>query len=1166
MRAAHRFLSTLSFALIFSALSGSSLLAQQSSVSPLRASSPRNLITQPVKETQLTVLRGNTHPLARPEFDLGSAPATLPMQRMLLVLKRSPQQELALRTLLDNQQDKASPSYHKWLTPQQFGQQFGPTNADLQIITTWLQSHGFQLGAPSKGRTVLEFSGSASQVQEAFHTPIHKYIVNGEQHWANSTDPQIPTALTPAVAGILTLHNFLKKPLLHLSTTPVPAKLRPGKRPEVTLQDGTYALAPADYATIYNINPVYNTPNNNTGQTATIAIVARNDLYNGGSDVENFRSNFLPSYSISDFQIIPNGPDPGDVGGGEEAEATLDTTWAGAVAPGAAIDFVVSASTNTTDGVDLSETYIVENNLADIMTESFGSCEVEATDQAGVVALAEQAAAQGITYMVSTGDSGAEGCDDPNSETVATGPISVNVLASTNFNVAVGGTLFNENGDNALYWSTTNTNNESALSYIPEDVWNESCTAATCTGTNTPGIWAGGGGVSIFSTAKPVWQTGVTGIPQDNARDLPDVALSAASHDGYLLCLEGSCVPNSQGEFNVYLISGTSASSPSFAGIMGLVVQQMATVNPGQSPRQGQANYILYRLATLPNASAPCNASSTTGLPGTSCIFNDVTVGNNAVPGEVNYSSATADYQATVGYDLTTGLGSVNVANLVSQWNSVTFNPTTTTLGLTPVINITHGSPVNVTATVAPSSGTGTPTGDVSLIAATGPSLSAQTAFQFFTLSAGSIAQSTNLLPGGGPYNVTAQYGGDATYAPSVSAPVQVTVGPEPSTTTLSGPFTQDQNGLYTIQFSTPQPFGTPVFIRADVVGNSGIGSPTGTVTFTSSSGTIPNGASQLLNNQGNTSIQSNPFLVNGPVAPFDAGQYSISATYAGDASFLASSATPPITFTIQPGFFANVPANVSSVLVSAPGASGTSSVSISSSTGFSGTITLACSGLPAGATCAFSPASITATGTPTTTTATIVVTTTAATTAQLQPPSLPNSPSSPLPFYLAHWMSSFPLLFSGLLISGVLLVGTTLFGLQSMPQRTSASSPLGNPDSSQPGNSDSSRLGKGTTFSRAINAFKMNPRFSARGKLSPASRLFLQTATIGSKSLIPAFSLAALLLLLLALPACGGGSSHTTPPVVTPPTPTPAGTYNVTVTATSGSLTSSNGFTLFVE
>src|SRR5271166_858335 len=236
MRVVCRFSSRVVFAVIlaFVAFSFSQALsAQEANSAPGAGVVPRPLIMQPVDETQMTVLKGNTHRLARPEFDLGTAPATLPMLRMLLVLRRSAQQESALRKLLDDQQDKGSPSYHKWLTPEQFGQQFGPTDSDMQTITSWLQSHGFQVGS-TKGRTVLEFSGSASQVKEAFHTTIHKYLVNGEQHWANANEPSIPTVLTPAVAGVMTLHNFLKKPQIRFDVHPTPANFTSGKPPYVT--------------------------------------------------------------------------------------------------------------------------------------------------------------------------------------------------------------------------------------------------------------------------------------------------------------------------------------------------------------------------------------------------------------------------------------------------------------------------------------------------------------------------------------------------------------------------------------------------------------------------------------------------------------------------------------------------------------------------------------------------------------------------------------------------------------------------------------------------------------------------------------------------------------------------------------------------------------------
>jgi len=1039
------------------------VFAQESSGAQSAAALPP-LITQAVNEAQVTVLKGNTHPLARPQFDLGTAPATLPMQRMLLVLKRSPAQEAALRKLLDDQQDKHSPSYHKWLTPLQYGQQFGPTDSDLQTITSWLQSYGFQVGT-TQGRTVLEFSGSASQVQQAFHTAIHKYLVNDEQHWANSSDPQIPTALTPAVAGVLTLHNFLKKPLVRYTRQTVPAKIRAGNRPAITFSDGSHGLAPLDFAKIYNSDAYSTTTPGPTGSGVVIGVVGRSNLFNGTEDVTDFDSAQIFDVTGGTFNVILNGPDPGDLGGSEEIEATLDSTWTGAVAPGATVDFVVSAGTNTTDGTDLSEVYIIENNLADIMTESFGSCEAQNTgEEAGVLALAEQAAAQGITYFVSTGDSGAEGCDDP-SEAAATFPVSVNILAATPFNTAVGGTVFDDTANPAIYWSSTNTGQESAISYIPEDVWNDSCPASTC-GSNA-NIAAGGGGVSTLFQ-KPTWQTGVTGIPAGSARDIPDVVLSASTHDGYVLCLEGSCVPDSTGEFSLFLVGGTSASAPSFAGIMAQVDQEMVILNPGSSPRQGVAGYVLYRLAATENATlAQCNGSGTT-LPVSTCIFHDITVGNNAVPGEVNYGSATAQYQATVGYDLASGLGSVNINNLVTNWNTVTFNPTTTTLALTP-LSITHGATVTVTIGVAPSSGTGTaPTGDVALIALNGPS-PAQTGTNFYTLSAGSAGGTTNQLPGGS-YNVTANYAGDATYAPSVSTPVAIQVTAENSTTTVS----QFDQNFNPIAPGTSLPFGSFIFVRADVAGSSNRGVPTGLVTFKDTAPNFPGAIFNpvinpvALNSEGNTSIGAG-------VINFDAGSHSISASYAGDASFNASSSTKSASFTIQPGF-AGV-SGPNSVTVASPGMSGTTVVGIVASTGFNTAISFSCSGLPAEASCG--TASATGSGSNTIVNTTITVTTTAPHTTMLQP--------NERPYYFAMIFGG------GMPLAGLFLVAA--------PRRRRWSSLLG----------------------------------------------------------------LMVVALLVTVPACGGGSGGTkTPPVQDPGTP--AGTYNITLTATAGSISAQAAFTLTVQ
>jgi subtilase family serine protease len=927
----------------------------------LVVATPRPLITEALDESRLTVLKGNTHPLARREFDLGTAPASLPMERMLLVLKRSDEQETALRKLLDDQQDKNSPHYHKWVTPEQFGAQFGPTDGDMQMITSWLQSHGFQVGS-TKGRTVLEFSGSASQVKEAFHTSIHKYVVHGEQHWANANDPSIPAALAPAVAGIKTLHNFLKKPMVHMAEKYVPAKLVAKSRPEFTSGSGLHALTPDDYRVIYNS---MNSPFSGLG--VTIAVVGRSNLFNGGQDVSDFRNVFGVAGGGNGLTIILNGPDPGDIGDGDELEATLDASWSGALAPSANIDFVVSGSTNTTDGIDLSELYIIENNLGAIMTESFGICEANVTpgDAQGISLLAEQAAAQGITYMVSAGDTGAAGCDNLG-ETTAVGGISINVLASNPFTVAMGGTLFNEHGQDATYWGTTNGSAlGSALAYIPEDAWNETCTTQCQQGQ--PPLAAGSGGASIYFQ-KPPWQSGVTGTSSDTVRDIPDISLTSAGHDFYLLCLQASCVPDSQGFVSFAGVLGTSAAAPSFASVMALVDQS-------QGGPQGVANYVLYPLALAQQtAGTKCDASNTSTPPNSACVFNDVTSGNISVPGEAGYPSGV--YAAAAGYDMATGLGSVNVANLVTAWASAKFNATTTTLtlnGVSTPITIAHGASVAVGGKVT--SNSTTPTGDVALMAAIGPSgsLTNQTGVAEFLLGSGGVISGTTTQLPGGTYMVTARYAGNGTFAASTSAGIQVTVNQEASTTSISG---LDPNGLPLT--GGTYPFGSVIFVRADVVGASGHGTPSGAVTFTDTFGALPSLNPQIsppvavpnpspLNSGGNTSVGDG-------IISFDAGNHSIAASYGGDSSFNTSqsSGSAPVTFTIQPGFAGvSRPTDVS---ITSPGLSGTSTVGVITSSNFTTAISFTCSGLPAEATC--SAASATGQGPTTVVNANIIVST----------------------------------------------------------------------------------------------------------------------------------------------------------------------------------------------
>jgi hypothetical protein len=839
-----------------------------------------------VDATRLAVLSGNTHPLARAQNDQGAAPPDLPMNRIMLVLKRSPEQESTLQDLLVEQQTTSAANFHKWLTPAQFGQQFGPADADIQAVTSWLASFGFQGIKVSNGRTVIEFSGTAAQVETALHTPIHRYVVNGESHWANANDPQIPDALAPVVSGFSSLHDFRPKPTVKRSGRTVTGTVTPGVKPQINLTNSQnqllHALVPGDFNTIYNVGPAM------TGSGVTIGVIAVSNI--NVQDVADFRNLF--GLSPMNPQVILNGPDPGDVAGSDaEFEALLDATWVGSVAPMATVDLVVSEDTNAASGNDLSEVYIVDNNLADVMTESFGSCEANFTLSGAQFYsnLAEQAAAQGITYVVASGDGGPDGCDDQTTIPAKDSPASVSILASTPFTVAVGGTEFNDTLNPSTYWNTTNAaDGASAKSYIPENVWNESCTAlsATCP---IVGLWSSGGGASTIFLTAPPWQSGVTGLPASHPRLVPDVAMDAADHDGYLVCADGSCEGSNQ---TFFIASGTSASAQSFGGVMALVVQQV-------NGRVGLANYSLYKLAAAEAPTSPanssCNGSNTSGSPASTCIFNDITVGNTNIPGETGFSAALGP-----GYDEATGLGSVNVSNLVNKWSTAVVKASTTTLTLNggSAVRVTHGTSIPVSITVvAKAPATGTPTGDVSLIATNGSG--AEIGADGFPLSSGIVNSTTTLLPGG-TYTVTAHYGGDGTFTGSDSTPgINVTVTPEASKTGL-GIVTFAANGTITSTNATSIVYGAPYILHVSVTNAAGVtcnpsavggpACPTGTVSLTDGVNPL-DGGSFKLNALG--------YFEDQPIQ-LPAGPHSISAAYAGDNSFNASTSPTDVVSVSQ--------------------------------------------------------------------------------------------------------------------------------------------------------------------------------------------------------------------------------------------------------------------------
>jgi len=888
---------------------------------------PSSRIPDSIDEQNLVTLKGNVPAQARPQNDRGEVQGSLPMERMILVLKRSDAQEKSLQAVIGAMHDPKSAQFHKWLTPAQFGKLYGPSDVDIAKLTQWLSGHGFQVNRIAQGRGSIEFSGTANTVASAFHTQIHSYMVKGEQRYANASNPQIPAALTPVVAGVLSLHNFVKQSSARIlgkavansgKTAPAQGTVRTKSelvyqpsltQPNLTkpnfTNSGSNYVGPGDLWTIYNATSLItasNSPINGTGQT--IAIVGRSDI--AMDDLTGFRTKLLPApyASTLPFTQIQNGPDPG-ISGEDALEQTLDVEYSSALAPGAQIDLVVSGSTNSTDGVDLSALYIVDNNLAPVMSTSYGACEaLMGTGNAFYNSLWEQATAQGITPMVSTGDNGSAGCDivgpsgNDNVPYVADEGLEVSGLASTPYNVAVGGNEFSD--DSNTYWNPNNSSSPapftSALSYVPEMVWNESCSPLVC-GNAGADIAAGSGGASGCFTptldannniiacsggyAAPDWQVGVAGLPTDKMRHLPDVSLTAASHDGYMICYEGSC---DFGEFAV--VGGTSASSPSFAGIMALVNQKTGS-------RQGQANYTLYKLAgsqfgttAAPNTSqlAACNATNGNTVD-PSCIFQDVTTGTNAVPcdgGTFNCSSTTVGtygvltgYAAGTGYDSATGLGSVNVTNLVNHWNDVALSPTSTTLAL-GTTNSTFGSPISIGITVKPQTGSATPTGTVALL--TDSTLPGASGAGTVPLTNGSYNSTISSLPGG-TYHVSARYGGDGEFASSTSSGSAITVGPAGSSVTLG--ITGYDPITNTAVSGTPVPYGSVIAASVQLNGASGQVAPSGTVSFFSGKTKLTDVASAA----DGTAAYS--------VTGYGLGTYSWSASYGGNSNYNASTSSP---------------------------------------------------------------------------------------------------------------------------------------------------------------------------------------------------------------------------------------------------------------------------------
>jgi hypothetical protein len=832
--------------------------------------------------------------MAVKRFDVGAAETSLPTGRLLLQLSRPKEREKALQTFLQDVHRSGSTQYHKWLTPKQFGQNYGVADADIEQVNAWLQSHGLAVAKVSAGRNLIEFSGTVGQVNETFHTSIHRFNVNGETHYANSTAIQIPAALSGVISGVTHLDDFRARPFAKLigQATYTP-KTRTAK-PNWTYPGDVpfYLLSPEDFATQYDIKPVYASGITGAGQTIGIINESNIDI----SLVNAYRKIF--GLSVNPPQIVIDGDDPGIVSG-VDMEAYLDVENAGAVAPDATVKMYIAGSYGLLGdgGINFSMLRAIDDDEASVLSLSFGYCENQGTAfNEFLNAVWEQAAAQGQTVLVSSGDTGStqEGCYGP----------AVSGFASTPWNIAVGGSDFyfadyaTGGASIANYWSTANDSSlGSLIKPVPEQVWN-----GTQYGLNNitydpvadqtlaANEYAGGGGKSactvndtagncVSGYAKPAWQVG-NGVPNDKARDLPDLSLFASggfNGVGWPICAQtGDCTDTgSSGALFVSSVGGTSASAPAMAGIMALINQKYGP--------QGQANFTLYPLAAqYPSTFNPIDVGSN-NFP---CYYYS---GQSVCKLDANGTTySVGEYAASTGFDLASGLGSVDVNQLMLYWNKISFKTTETTLSMTPT-SITHGQ--DITANIAVT-GTGTPTGAVAII--TNSTLPSNQGLGYVELSSnGTATTKISSLPGG-TYSVYAQYSGDGVNGASKSDAVSVTVTPEESHLLLSAyasanavsgkqriaiPY-RSATQANTKPISNIQvPYGAQSAVDIEIVGAAGVadGTPTGTVSFY-------NGTT-LLKTVSVSSMGTAEY--SGDNLPL--GKYEISASYSGDASYKPS-------------------------------------------------------------------------------------------------------------------------------------------------------------------------------------------------------------------------------------------------------------------------------------
>jgi subtilase family serine protease len=787
----------------------------------------QNRVTKAPDTSQLIVIKVPSSSSAKLENDRGPVAPSLPISNITMNLKMSAAQQANLDRLLEEQRDPSSSEYHRWLTPEEFGARFGVTAADMKQLTAWLGAQGFTVNQVSPSMNWISFSGTAAQVDAAFHTALHTYLADGRTHFANTNDPSVPDAFADVIADFRGLNDFRLKPK-HLKTRSV--------SPDYTTSSGAHQLAPGDIATIFDLAPLYSAGINGTGQKIVVAGQSAINI----SDIQAFRAQFglpaIPSTATSTslLQLVLDGTSPGTVSGDEE-ESDLDLEWTGAVAPNATIVFVYSSDVIT------SVQYAISNNLAPVISLSYGGCEKE--NSASLRSVAQQANAQGITWMASSGDSGAAGCDDGD---VATQGLAVNMPASIPEVTAVGGTEFNETAG-TTYWSTTNSSTGgSALSYIPETAWNDSAARGD--------LAASGGGASILFT-KPSWQTG-PGVPADGARDVPDVSLPASpDHDGYYFYSGGS----------LGVVGGTSVSAPIFTGMVSLLNEYLVSKGVQAKAGLGNINPTLYHLASSANT-----------------IFHDITTGSNIVPcktGSTNCVNGSLGYTAGPGYDEVTGLGSVDANKLITSWTSLPASISTTTkLTVNPTSITASTASILLTATVTAASGTTVPTGTVTFTLGS-------TTLGSYTLATSSNGVATLTITGAalasGANSISATYAGSSTFNGSTGT-ATITNSTPPTAVVTTSSISLNPASITTAQSTT---------ITASVTGPNGAAVTSGTATISLGSTVL---ATAAATSKGLTASVPLSASTN----KLTAGKYTITVAYAATAGFAASTASASLTVT----------------------------------------------------------------------------------------------------------------------------------------------------------------------------------------------------------------------------------------------------------------------------